>query len=128
MSISLSIVCNTNTEFSEEKENKLESNNIPYIKSNGVIWFISKDDINISTDDISGNEFIVDMLSDISNFHLGGEFTNFDESTRKTLVEVFGKVQLDINLTDGYSGESDWLDFRLNDDLSLEYLFESDDD
>lgn len=128
MSLKVIINCNTSVKFDSEKEVLLKSNNIPYEISGDTLYFLSSDDIEFSTKDCSDFDFIVNMLSDMPKFHVGGDFTNFNEMVQKTLVQVFHEVQLDINLIDSYSGESDWLDFRLNSDLTMDYLFESDDD
>ena len=73
---------------------------------------------------MDGNHFILDMLSDVPKFNLGGNFKNFNSDIQKKLIDVFGKIQLDINLTDSYSGLSDWINFKINPDLSIKYIFD----
>ena len=128
MSVKLIINCNTSVKLNSESQDLLSSKNIPYEISGYMLYFLSSNDIEFSTKDSSDYSFIVDMLSDMPKFHLGGDFTNFNKSVQKTIIEVFDEIQLDINLIDSYSGESDWLDFRLNNDLTFDYLFESEDD
>jgi hypothetical protein len=128
MSLKIIINCNTSVKSDSEKELLLESNNIPFEISGDTLYFLSSEDIEFSTNDSSDFAFIIDMLSDMPKFNVGGDFSNFNETIQKTLIQVFQNIQLDINLIDSYSGESDWLDFRLNEDLTFDYLFESDDD
>ena len=128
MSLKIIIKCNTAVKSDSEKELLLESNNIPFEISGDTLYFLSSEDIEFSTNDSSDFAFIIDMLSDMPKFNVGGDFSNFNETIQKTLIQVFQNIQLDINLIDSYSGESDWLDFRLNEDLTFDYLFESDDD
>jgi hypothetical protein len=128
MSLKIIINCNTSVKSDSEKELLLESNNIPFEISGDTLYFLSSEDIEFSTNDSSDFAFIIDMLSDMPKFNVGGDFSNVKETIQKTLIQVFQNIQLDINLIDSYSGESDWLDFRLNEDLTFDYLFESDDD
>lgn len=122
--VTISIICNTNTVFSSYKAEILNSLKIPYKINENLIYFLSDSDITFSTRNLDGNHFILDMLSDVPKFNLGGNFKNFNSDTQKKLIDVFGKIQLDINLTDSYSGLSDWINFKINPDLSIKYIFD----
>lgn len=122
--VTISIICNTNTVFSSYKAEILNSLKIPYKINENLIYFLSDSDITFSTRNLDGNHFILDMLSDVPKFNLGGNFKNFNSDIQKKLIAVFGKIQLDINLTDSYSGLSDWINFKINPDLSIKYIFD----
>ena len=122
--VTISIICNTNTVFSSYKAEILNSYKIPYKINENLIYFLSDCDITFSTRNLDGNHFILDMLSDVPKFNLGGNFKNFNSDIQKKLIDVFGKIQLDINLTDSYSGLSDWINFKINPDLTIKYIFD----
>ena len=127
-SVKLIINSEISTDYSKDNEKLLKKFGIPYKISNDKLFFISMNEVEFSTSDINGNDFIIDMLSDIPKFYLGGNFSNFTDDVKKAVIQVFGEIQLSVNLFNSSDGESDWLNFQLNNDLTIDYSLESDED
>ena len=126
--VKLIINSEISTDYSKDNEKLLKKFGIPYKISNDKLFFISMNEVEFSTSDINGNDFIIDMLSDIPKFYLGGNFSNFTDDVKKAVIQVFGEIQLSVNLINSSDGESDWLNFQLNNDLTIDYRLESDED
>ena len=126
--VKLIINSEISTDYSKDNEKLLKKFGIPYKISNDKLFFISMNEVEFSTNDINGNDFIIDMLSDIPKFYLGGTFSNFTDNAKKAILQVFGEIQLSVNLINSSDGESDWLNFQLNNDLTIEYSLESDEE
>jgi uncharacterized protein (TIGR02145 family) len=126
--VKLIINSEISTDYSKDNEKLLKKNGIPFKISNDKLFFISMNEVEFSTSDINGNDFIIDMLSDIPKFYLGGTFSNFNDNVKKALLQVFGEIQLSVNLINSSDGESDWLNLQLNNDLTIEYSLESDEE
>jgi uncharacterized protein (TIGR02145 family) len=126
--VKLIINSEISTDYSKDNEKLLKKNGIPFKISNDKLFFISMNEVEFSTSDINGNDFIIDMLSDIPKFYLGGNFSNFTDDVKKAVIQVFGEIQLSVNLINSSDGESDWLNFQLNNDLTIDYSLESDED
>jgi uncharacterized protein (TIGR02145 family) len=126
--VKLIINSEISTDYSKDKEKLLKKFGIPFKISNDKLFFISMNEVEFSTSDINGNDFIIDMLSDIPKYHLGGNFANFTDDVKKALLEVFEEFHLGFRLYDSYSGEGDYLNYILNNDLTIKYSFESDED
>jgi uncharacterized protein (TIGR02145 family) len=126
--VKLIINSEISTDYSKDNEKLLKKNGIPFKISNDKLFFISMNEVEFSTRDINGNDFIIDMLSDIPKFYLGGNFSNFTDDVKKAVIQVFGEIQLSVNLINSSDGESDWLNFQLNNDLTIDYSLESDED
>ena len=126
--VKLIIWSEISTDYSKDKEKTLEKFGIPYKISEDKIFFISMNEVEFSTREMAGNEFIFDMLSDIPKYHLGGNFANFTDDVKKALLEVFEEFNLGFRLYDSYSGEGDYLNYTLNNDLTIKYSFERDEE
>jgi uncharacterized protein (TIGR02145 family) len=126
--VKLIINSEISTDYSKENEKLLKKNGIPFKISNDKLFFISMNEVEFSTNDINGNDFIIDMLSDIPKFYLGGTFSNFTDDAKKAIIQVFGEIQLSVNLINSSDGDSDWLNFQLNNDLTIDYSLESDEE
>jgi uncharacterized protein (TIGR02145 family) len=126
--VKLIINSEISTDYSKNNEKLLKKNGIPFKISNDKLFFISMNEVEFSTNDINGNDFIIDMLSDIPKFYLGGTFSNFTDDAKKALIQVFGEIQLSVNLINSSDGDSDWLNFQLNNDLTIDYSLESDEE
>lgn len=126
--VKLIINSDISTDYSKDNEKLLKKFGIPFKISNDKLFFISMNEVEFSTSDINGNDFIIDMLSDIPKFYLGGTFSNFTDNAKKAVLQVFGEIQLSVNLINSSDGESDWLNFQLNNDLTIKYSLESDEE
>jgi uncharacterized protein (TIGR02145 family) len=126
--VKLIINSEISTDYSKDNEKLLKKFGIPFKISNDKLFFISMNEVEFLTNDINSNDFIIDMLSDIPKFYLGGTFSNFTDDTKKALLQVFGEIQLSVNLINSSDGESDWLNFQLNNDLTIDYSLESDEE
>jgi uncharacterized protein (TIGR02145 family) len=126
--VKLIINSDISTDYSKDKEKLLKKFGIPYKISNDKLFFISMDEVEFSTREMAGNEFIFDMLSDIPKYTLGGNFDNFTDDVKKALLEVFEDFHLGFRLYDSYSGEGDYLNYILNNDLTIKYSFERDEE
>ena len=73
--ISLTVVTNTNTAYSSEKESHLALLSIPFKVSENKIYLVDNKDIYFSTSDIKGNDFLLNLLSDNPKFSLNGDFS-----------------------------------------------------
>ena len=126
--ISITVVTNTNTAYSSEKESQLALLSIPFKVSENKIYLFDNKDIYFSTSDINGNNFILNLLSDNPKFTLNGDFSKITLEIQRALINVFEEIQLDVCFTDSNSGISNWLDFRISSEFEFEYIFESEDD
>jgi hypothetical protein len=123
-SVKIIILCeSTFTEFSEEKLQILEANNIPYLKSGDRLYFIDDYEKEIDTREIGKHDFLFSLFSGIPNYYLG-DFKLPDKSKLKILVEVFEIIDLYLRVIDSHSGENDRLYFKLSNDLKIKYKFE----
>jgi uncharacterized protein (TIGR02145 family) len=126
--VKLIINSDISTDYSNDKEKLLKRFGIPYKISNDKLFFISMNEVEFSAREMAGNEFVFDMLSDIPKYHLGGNFANFTDDVKKALLEVFEEFHLGFRLYDSYSGEGDYLNYILNNDLTIKYSFERDEE
>lgn len=126
--VDLLIQCNTSCPYDKNKADKLEAAGIPFTIVENKIFFLNNEELRVSSDDIDEHEFVLNMLSDMPQYYLGGDHEKFDDNIRNVLNGVFGEIQLDINCTDSHSGDSDWVDFRINKEMEIEYYFENDDE
>ncbi len=121
--IKIIILCNTFTDFSEEKVNILKANNIPYLKSDDQLYFIDDYEKEIDTREIGENTFLFSLFSGIPEYNLG-DFKLPKKDKLMALIEVFESIDLDLSVFDSYSGESNRVNFTLGNNLKIRYKFE----
>lgn len=63
----------------------------------------------------------------IPYYYLGEGCKSLSNEIKVALIEIFDSIQLDVRVSDGYSGESKWLNVQLNEDFEFEYIFDEDD-
>jgi len=126
--ISICIVTNTWTEYDSEKEKKLVSHSIPFKIDNDKIYFIDSKDVYFSTAEIKGQDFALNLFSQNQKYNLNGDSEQITDKVIEVIIDVFEEVQLDVSFTDSNSGNSEWADFRISDNLELEFIFEDEDD
>lgn len=123
-SIKIIILCeSTFTDFSEEKLQILEANNIPYLKSGDRLYFIDDFEKEIDTREIGKHDFLFSLFSGIPEYYLG-DFKLPTKSELIVLTEVFEIIELDLSVIDSNSGKSNRVNFKLDQDLQIKYKIE----
>ena len=123
-SIKIIILCeSTFTDFSEEKLQILEANNIPYLKSGDRLYFIDDYEKEIDTREIGKHDFLFSLFSGIPEYYLG-DFKLPTKSELIVLTEVFETIELDLSVIDSNSGKSNRVNFKLDQDLQIKYKIE----
>jgi hypothetical protein len=123
-SVKIIILCeSTFTEFSEEKLQILEANNIPYLKSGDRLYFIDDYEKEIDTREIGKHDFLFSLFSGIPEYYLG-DFKLPTKSELIVLTEVFEIIELDLSVIDSNSGKSNRVNFKLDQDLKIKYKIE----
>jgi hypothetical protein len=123
-SIKIIILCeSTFTDFSEEKLQILEANNIPYLKSGDRLYFIDDYEKEIDTREIGKHDFLFSLFSGIPEYYLG-DFKLPTKSELIVLTEVFETIELDLSVIDSNSGKSNRVNFKLDQDLKIKYKIE----
>ena len=123
-SVKIIILCeSTFTEFSEEKLQILEANNIPYLKSGDRLYFIDDYEKEIDTREIGKHDFLFSLFSGIPEYYLG-DFKLPTKSELIVLTEVFEIIELDLSVIDSNSGKSNRVNFKLDQNLKIKYKFE----
>jgi hypothetical protein len=123
-SIKIIILCeSTFTDFSEEKLQILEANNIPYLKSGDRLYFIDDYEKEIDTREIGKHDFLFSLFSGIPEYYLG-DFKLPTKSELIVLTEVFEIIELDLSVIDSNSGKSNRVNFKLDQDLQIKYKIE----
>jgi hypothetical protein len=123
-SIKIIILCeSTFTDFSEEKLQILEANNIPYLKSGDRLYFIDDYEKEIDTREIGKHDFLFSLFSGIPEYYLG-DFKLPTKSELMVLIEVFETIELDLSVIDSNSGKSNRVNFKLDQDLKIKYKIE----
>jgi hypothetical protein len=123
-SVKIIILCeSTFTDFSDEKVQILEDNNIPYFISDDQLYFIDDYEKEIDTREIGEHGFLYSLFSGIPEYNLG-DFKLPSKDKLKVLIDVFESIDLDLSVSDSNSGESDRVNFKMGSDLKIWYKFE----